>query len=109
MESSLCISMGKKKSQHKRYVSFLFNKAFNNIVSNYIISNYVPNETVTFNNRDPPWVNKNATLLILGKSEMQEKYVEESKNPNIFDKVKKTKTPKYLTKLKISKKTEFNS
>ena len=40
---------------------------------------------------------------------MQEKYVEESKNPNIFDKVKKTKTPKYLTKLKISKKTEFNS
>ena len=34
---------------------FFSNKAVKNIISNYI-----PHETVTFDDRDPPWVNKNA-------------------------------------------------
>ena len=32
---------------------FLFNKTIK-----HIISNYIPHETVTFNDRDPPWINK---------------------------------------------------
>ena len=34
---------------------FLFNKTVKNIVFNYI-----PHETVTFDERDPPWINKKA-------------------------------------------------
>ena len=32
---------------------FLFNKTIKNIISNYI-----PHKTVTFDDRDPPWINK---------------------------------------------------
>ena len=62
---------------------FLFNKTVKNIISNYI-----PHETVTFDDGDPPWINKNAKQLILEKNEMYKKYVNENKDPRIFDKVK---------------------
>ena len=62
---------------------FLFNKTIKNIISNNI-----PHETVTFDNRDPPWINKNVEQLILEKNEMYKKYVNENKDPRIFDKVK---------------------
>ena len=45
-------------------------------------------ETVTFDDRYPPWINKNVKQLILEKNEMYKKYVNENKNPRIFDKVK---------------------
>ena len=48
---------------------FLFNKTIKNIISNYI-----PHETVTFDDRDPPWINKNVKQLILEKNEMYKKY-----------------------------------
>ena len=62
---------------------FLFNKTIKNILSNYI-----PHETVTSDDRDPPWINKNVKLLILEKNEMYKKYLNENKDPRIFDKVK---------------------
>ena len=48
-----------KRSQHKRY-DFLFNKTIKNILSSYI-----PHETVTFDDWDPRWINKNVKQLIL--------------------------------------------
>ena len=41
---------------------FLFNKTVKNIISNYI-----PRETVIFDDRDPPWINKNVKQLMLEK------------------------------------------
>ena len=62
---------------------FLFNKTVKNIVFNYI-----PHETVTFDKRDPPWINKKAEQLILEKNKMYKRYVKENNNPTIFGKVK---------------------
>ena len=53
-----------------------------------VISNYIPHKTVTFDDRDPSWINKNAKQLILEKNEMYKKYVNENKDPRTFDKVK---------------------
>ena len=62
---------------------FLCNKTIKNIISSYI-----PHETVTFDDRDPPWINKYVKQLILEKNEMYKKSVNENKDPRIFDKVK---------------------
>ena len=55
---------------------FLFNKTVKNIISNYI-----SHETVTFDDRDPAWINKNAKQLILEKNGMYKRYIKENKNP----------------------------
>ena len=60
---------------------FLFNKTVKNV-------NYIPHETVTFDDRDPSWINKNVKQFILEKNEMHKKYVNENKDPRIFDKAK---------------------
>ena len=65
---------------------FLFNKTVKNIISNYI-----SHETVTFEDRDRPWINKKVKQLILEKMKC------------IKDMLKKTKTPKYFTKLNVPK------
>ena len=62
---------------------FLSNKTVKNNTCNYI-----PHETITL---DRPWVNKNLKLLILEKMKC------------IDNMLKKTKTPKYLIKLHVSK------
>ena len=33
-----------------------------------IISNYIPHETITCDDRDPPWINKDIKQLILDKN-----------------------------------------
>ena len=38
----------------------MFNKTIKNVMSNYI-----PHETITCDNRDPPWINKDIKQLIL--------------------------------------------
>ena len=73
-----------KNSQHKRYMLFLSNNTIKNI-----ISNDTPHETVTFDDRDSPRINKNVKQLILEKNEMYKKYVNENKDTRIFDKVKR--------------------
>ena len=56
--------------------------------SEYIISNYIPHEKVTFDDRDPPSIDKNAGQLILEKNEVYEKYVKENKDPKLFEKIR---------------------
>ena len=52
-----------------------------------IISNYIPHETITFDDRDPPWINKKAKQLIPEKNEMHKKYVKVNNDTKMFDKV----------------------
>ena len=40
---------------------------FNNTIKN-ILSSYVPHETVTCDDRDPPWINSNIKQLIPKKT-----------------------------------------
>ena len=49
---------------------FVFNKTIKNVFSNLI-----PHETVTWEDRDPPWINNNIKQLI---------YILSDKNPQIF-------------------------
>ena len=62
---------------------FLFNKTVKNIFSNFI-----PHETVTYDDRDPPWINKNIKQLIQQKNNTYRSYILNDKNPQIFHKVK---------------------
>ena len=38
-----------------------------NVTIKNILSNYIPHETITCGDRDPPWINKNIKQLILEK------------------------------------------
>ena len=53
-----------------RYDFFLFNKTVK-----HIISNYIPHETVTFDDRDPPGIKKNSKQFVLEKNEAYKRYV----------------------------------
>ena len=64
----------------------LFNKTVKDIISNCIL-----HQTVTFDDTDPPRITKKAKQLILKKNKMYK------------DMLMKTKTPRYLTKLNVSK------
>ena len=49
---------------------FLFNKTIRNIFSNFI-----PHETVTYDDRDLPWINSNIKQLIQEKSDTYRSYI----------------------------------
>ena len=66
---------------------FLFNKTIKNIFSNFI-----PHETVTCDDRDPPWINNNIKQLIQEKNDTYRIYILNDKNPQIFQKVKYLQT-----------------
>ena len=51
-------------------IFFLFNKTVK-----HIISNYIPHETVTFDDRDPPGIKKNSKQFVLEKNEAYKRYV----------------------------------
>ena len=57
---------------------FLFNKTIENIFSNFI-----PHETVTCHDRDPPWINNNIKQLIQVKNNTYRIYILNDKNPQI--------------------------
>ena len=61
----------------------LFNKTIKNILSNYI-----PHETITCDDKYPPWFNKNIKQLIREKNNTYKSYVLSDKNPQIFERVK---------------------
>ena len=61
----------------------LFNKTIKNILSNYI-----PHETITCDDKDPPWFNKNIKQLIQEKNNTYKSSILSVKNPQIFEKVK---------------------
>ena len=54
---------------------YLFHKTIKNI-----LSNFVPHETITFNDRDPPWINSQVKHLINEKNVMYKNYLKNNKN-----------------------------
>ena len=66
---------------------FLIDKAIKNNFSNFI-----PHETVTSDDRDPPWINNNINQLIQEKNDTYGIYILNDKNPQIFQKVKYLQT-----------------
>ena len=85
----------------------LFNKTIKNILSNYI-----PHETITCDDRDPPWIKNKIKQLIQEINNTYRSYILSNKNPQIFEKVKYLQNQlKFLTEsikerycLRISKK-----
>ena len=85
----------------------MYNKTIKNILSNYI-----PHETFTCDDRDPPWINNKIKQLIQEINNTYRLYILSNKNPQIFEKVKylqnqlklltESKTERYY--LSISKK-----
>ena len=45
-----------------------------------ILSNYIPHETITCDDRDPPWINKNINQLILEKNQAYKSYLRNNKS-----------------------------
>ena len=64
---------------------------FNKTIKN-IFSNFIPHETVTCDDRDPPWINNNIKQLIQEKNDTYRIYILNDKNPQIFQKVKYLQT-----------------
>ena len=48
----------------------MFNKTIK-----YIMSNYIPNETIICDKKSPPWINKDIKQLILGKIPAYKSYI----------------------------------
>ena len=61
----------------------LFNKSIKNILSNFI-----PHETITCDDKNPPWFNKNMKQLIQEKNSTNKSYILSDKNLQIFERVK---------------------
>ena len=64
-------------------MAYLFNKTMKNILSNYI-----SHETVTCDDRDPPWINNKIKQLIQEINNTYRIYILSSKNSQIFEKGK---------------------
>ena len=52
---------------------------FNTTIKN-ILSNYIPHETITCDDRDPTWINKNVKQLILAKNQAYKSYLWSNKS-----------------------------
>ena len=60
------------------YKVYLFNKTSKNILSNFI-----PHETITFDDRDPPWINSQVKHLMNEKNVIYKNYLKNKKsNPS---------------------------
>ena len=59
---------------------YLFNKTIKNILSNFI-----PHETITFDDRDPPWINSQVKHLINEKNPMYKDYLKNNKSNQSFE------------------------
>ena len=85
----------------------LFNKTIKNILSNYI-----PHETITCDDRDPPWINSKIKQLIQEIYNTYRIYILSNKNPQTIEKVNYlqnklkilTESNKEIYYLRISKK-----
>ena len=53
-----------------------------------ILSNYIPHETITCDDKDPLWFNKNIKQLIQEKNSAYKSYILSDKNLQIFERVK---------------------
>ena len=69
------------------YQVSVFNSAILNIVSNFI-----PNETIACDDRDPPWLNSFIKNLIRAEDNLYKKFVRKSNNMYHHKKLKTYKT-----------------
>ena len=67
---------------------YFFNKTTKNILSNYI-----PHETITCDDRGPPWINSKTKPLVQDINNKYRSYILSNKNPKIFTKVKYLQKP----------------
>ena len=58
----------------------MFNKTIENIMSNYIL-----HKTITYDDRDPPWINKDIKQLILDKNHEYKSYIWNDKSLQLFN------------------------
>ena len=49
-----------------------------------IMSNYIPHKTITCDDRDPPWINKDINQLILDKNHAYKSYIRNDKSLQLF-------------------------
>ena len=59
--------------------AYLFNKTIKNILSNFI-----PHETIAFDDRDPPWINSQVKHLINEKNAIYKNYLKNNKSNQSF-------------------------
>ena len=52
---------------------------------NNILSNYISNETITYDDRDPPWTNKNIKQLILEKNQVYKSCLRSNKSHHFLN------------------------
>ena len=57
---------------------YLFNETIN------MLSNFIPHETITLDDRDPSWMNSKVKHLINGKNAAYKNYVKNNKNSQSF-------------------------
>ena len=82
-KSNWTVSLGKSfRNLCINEMVHLFNKTIKNILSNYI-----PHETITCDDRDPPWINSKIKQLIQEINNTYRIYILSNKNPQIFEKV----------------------
>ena len=67
-------------------MTYLFNQTIKN--TNYIFSKYIPHATITFDGRDPTWINNKIKKLIQEVNNTYRGYILSNKKPQIFEKVK---------------------
>ena len=60
---------------------------FNQTIKN-ILSKYIPHETITYDDKEPPWFNKNIKQLIQEKINTYKNYILSERTPQISDWVK---------------------
>ena len=68
------------KSEYKSYQKgYLFNKTIKNL-----LSNFMPHETITFDDRDPPWINSQVKHLIHKKNVIYKNHFKNNKSNQSF-------------------------
>ena len=65
-----------------------FNAKSSNKTIKNILSNDIAHETITCDDRDPPWINNKIKQLIQEMNNTYRSYILSNKNPQIFEKVK---------------------
>ena len=59
-------------------------ETFNTVILN-VMSNYVPNEVITINDKDPPWITSNIKNKITHKNSLFQKYIRNGRNAHDLD------------------------
>ena len=59
---------------------YIINKTIENILSNFI-----PHETITFDDRDPPWINSQVKQLTDEKNAIYKNYLKNNKSNRSFE------------------------